>query len=108
MTQGTSALVPGMTFERYAIVRLLGQGGMGYVYEAIHPTLKKRVAIKVLNTAVAQSSDSMARFLREGEVSVRINHPHVVDVTDVGIHDGIPFIVMEFLEGEDLGTHLAR
>src|ERR1044071_3421624 len=61
-------------FGRYRIVRLLGEGGMGAVYEAIHPILKKRVAIKILLPSLAAQSDARARFLREGEAASRINH----------------------------------
>jgi serine/threonine-protein kinase len=99
-------LVEGTIFGKYRLVRLLGRGGMGAVYEATHVDLKKRVAIKVLPRAVANDPIVRARFEREGEIASRIRHPHVVDVTDVGTEDGLPYLVMEFLEGEDLGTLL--
>ena len=100
-------LAPGTTLGRYEIARLLGRGGMGAVYEAIHRDLKKRVAIKVLS-ATQVSEDSKQRFLREGEAASRIQHPNVVDVTDVGVEGGLSYLVMEFLEGEDLSNRLAR
>ncbi|MGZ3424601.1 MAG: protein kinase domain-containing protein [Polyangiales bacterium] len=99
-------LAEGTIFGKYRLVKLLGRGGMGAVYEAQHVDLKKRVAIKVLPRAVANDPVVRARFEREGEIASRIRHPHVVDVTDVGTEDGIPYLVMEFLEGEDLGTLL--
>jgi serine/threonine-protein kinase len=99
-------LAEGTIFGKYRLVRLLGRGGMGAVYEAQHVDLKKRVAIKVLPRAVANDPVVRARFEREGEIASRIRHPHVVDVTDVGTEDGLPYLVMEFLEGEDLGTLL--
>ena len=99
-------LAPGTTFGRYTIVRRLGQGGMGAVYEATHVALKKRVAIKVLHRAIAARADAPARFVREGEVAARLHHAHVVDVSDVGQHEGRPYLVMEYLEGEDLDSRL--
>jgi len=102
------ALAEGTVFGRYRIVRLLGRGGMGAVYEATHVDLKKRVALKTLPKSVAADPLVIARFVREGELASKIRHPHVVDVTDVGVEDGIPYLVMEFLEGEDLGSLLDR
>jgi serine/threonine-protein kinase len=93
---------------QYEIVRLLGEGGMGAVYEARHATLKKRVAIKTMLPSMAAIPEAVTRFLREGEAASRIRHPHVVDVTDVGTQNGVPYLVMEFLEGEDLAAHIGR
>ena len=104
---GEETLAPGTILGRYEIARLLGRGGMGAVYEAVHRDLKKRVAIKVLS-ATQVSEDSKQRFLREGEAASRIQHPNVVDVTDVGVEGGLSYLVMEFLEGEDLSSRLAR
>ena len=101
-------LRPGTTLGRYEIKRLLGQGGMGRVYEAEHRELKKRVAIKALLPALAASDDSRQRFLREGEAASRIRHPHVVDVTDVGSEGSVIYLVMEYLEGEDLSRLIER
>src|SRR5882724_3867590 len=95
-------------FGRYRIVRLLGEGGMGAVYEAVHPILKKRVAIKTLLPSLAAQPDARARFLREGEAASRINHPNVVAVHDVGTEGVTPFLVMEFLEGETLDALIQR
>src|SRR5688572_22810732 len=75
---------------------------MGAVYEGLHVELKKRVAIKTLHPELALRKTARQRFLREGEAASRIRHPHVVDVTDVDTHDGMPYLVMEFLEGLDL------
>jgi eukaryotic-like serine/threonine-protein kinase len=101
-------LRPGTMLGRYEIKRLLGQGGMGRVYEAEHRELKKRVAIKALLPALAASEDARQRFLREGEAASRIRHPHVVDVTDVGSEGSVIFLVMEYLEGEDLSHLIER
>jgi serine/threonine-protein kinase len=101
-------LSAGQVFGRYQIIRVIGEGGMGAVYEAIHTGLKKRVAIKTLLPSIAQNPDAQARFLREGEAASRMNHPNVVDVTDVGSEDGIPYLVMEYLEGENLADLIDR
>jgi serine/threonine protein kinase len=81
---GFDALPSGTMLGRYEIRRLIGRGGMGSVYEALHRDLKKRVAIKMLLPTLAANPDAKTRFLREGEAASRIRHPHVVDVTDVG------------------------
>jgi serine/threonine-protein kinase len=101
-------LSDGQDFGRYRIVRMLGEGGMGAVYEAVHVGLKKRFAIKTLLPSISRNAEAQTRFLREGEAASRINHPNVVDVTDVGTQDGIPYLVMEFLEGETLADLMAR
>jgi len=104
---GADRLKDGQAFGRYQIVRLIGEGGMGSVYEAIHIGLKKRFAIKTLLASLAQVEEARLRFLREGEAAATINHPNVVAVTDVGTEGGVPYLVMEYLEGETLGDLLA-
>lgn len=101
-------LPSGTRFGSYEIVRAIGAGGMGAVYEALHTGLKKRVALKTLHAAVSGNEEVMARFLREGEAASRIRHPNVVDVTDLGVQDGTPFLVMEYLEGESLSRLIIR
>lgn len=101
-------LKPGATIGRYEITRAIGAGGMGAVFEATHSDLKKRVAIKVLLPEMASNPELRTRFIREGEASARIRHPHVVDVYDVGYQDGIAFLVMEYLEGGDLSALLKK
>ncbi len=89
-------------------MRLIAEGGMSEVYEAIHIGLKKRVALKALSPQLAEDADARARFIAEAEFASRIHHPHVVDVTDVGIVDGLPYLVMELLHGENLRSLYAR
>ncbi|MBL8719549.1 MAG: protein kinase [Myxococcales bacterium] len=101
-------LEPNSLFGKYRIVRLIGKGGMGAVYEAVHTDLDKRIALKILPQSVSSDPLVHARFVREGQLASRIRHPNVVDVTDVGVADSTPYMVMEFLEGEDLGTLLDR
>jgi serine/threonine protein kinase len=102
------ALAPGTMLGRYEVRRQIGRGGMGAVYEAVHRDLKKRVALKVLSVALAANEEAKQRFLREGEAASRIRHPHVVDVTDVGTDGALTYLVMEFLEGEDLSRRISR
>ena len=99
---------PGTVFGRYTIARKLGVGGMGAVYEAVHGDLRKRVALKTLHPEIARSPAMRARFLQEGMAASSIRHPHVVDVSDVGLEAGIPYLVMEYLEGESLAARVAR
>ena len=64
--------------------------------------LRKRVALKTLRQSLAKSGEARVRFIREGETASRLRHPNVVDITDVGDAEGVPFLVMELLEGESL------
>ena len=87
----------------YEVIRLLGEGGMGAVYESTHLRLNKRVAIKVMARDLASNEEALARFRREAEVTSRLGHPHLVNVMDFGATDsGEPYLVMEYLDGEDL------
>ncbi len=101
-------LQPGRLLGQYQLVRPLGAGGMGAVFEAVHTGLGKAVAIKTLTPALLQDPESETRFLREAEAASRLQHPHVVDVTDFGSDGGVIYLVMELLRGEDLGSLLAR
>lgn len=99
------ALVDG----KYRIVRELGRGGMGVVYEAAHEQIRRRVALKVLHPEVAASPDAVARFQQEARAAARIGSGHIADVLDLGtLPDGRPYLVMELLEGESLAARLAR
>ena len=101
-------LSPGARLGKYEIGRRLGAGGMGAVYEAVHAEIGKRVAIKVLSLAVAAIPEARARFLREAQLTSKVRHPHAVDVTDMGTEGDQTFLVMELLDGEDLGARLER
>jgi serine/threonine protein kinase len=108
---GTSELLllpAGSTFGNYVVHECIGQGAMGNVYRAEHALLEKAVALKVLDSSLLQSTDARQRFLREGQAAAAIKHPNVVDITDVGVFEGTPYLVMELLEGEDLQIHLQR
>jgi eukaryotic-like serine/threonine-protein kinase len=94
---------------KYRIERVIGQGGMGIVVAARHTDLGQRVAIKLLLPAQAADADVVERFLREARASARLKSEHAVKVIDVGARpNGSPYIVMEILEGEDLGAVVDR
>jgi serine/threonine protein kinase len=102
-------LRPGHLIDgRYRVVRKLGSGGMGQVVEALHLELDRVVAVKVLHTAWAKDEDSAKRFVREARVVATLTNEHVVRIFDLGrTPDGAPYIVMERLDGKDLGALLA-
>ncbi|MEZ4389502.1 MAG: serine/threonine-protein kinase [Polyangiales bacterium] len=94
--------------DDYRVLRCIGVGGMGSVYEAEHMGLGRRVALKTLNPEYAQDEDVRGRFLREGVAVARVRHPNIVGVSHVGTADGITYLVMDLLEGEDLADRLER
>jgi len=88
---------------KYRIIRLLGEGGMGAVYEGHNTRIERRVAIKVLHGNVAQNLDAVRRFEREAQAAGRIGSKHIVEVLDLGdLPGGDRYMVMEFLDGQDL------
>jgi eukaryotic-like serine/threonine-protein kinase len=88
---------------KYRVERVLGSGGMGLVLEAMHLELEQRVAIKLLLPHVAHSPESVERFLREARYAAKIKSEHVVRILDVArLDSGSPYIVMEYLDGQDL------
>lgn len=96
-------------FERYEILRLAGRGGMGAVYEARHRKLGKRVAVKLLPPECGLDPKSSQRFEAEGKLLASLHHPGVVSVYDSGeTKSGSPYIVMEYVEGEDLAARMKR
>ncbi len=92
---------PGFRFDRYEITEQIGEGGMGAVWKARHLKLQKFVVIKTLKADLAKSEQARGRFLREGEAASKIRHPNVVEIFDVGELNDVPYLVMEFLEGND-------
>jgi eukaryotic-like serine/threonine-protein kinase len=94
---------------KYRILRSIGEGGMGHVFEAAHVRMGHRVAIKVLKPSASQSPEVMTRFDREARAAGRLRGRHVARVIDVdATPDRLPYMVMEFLEGRDLQTELDR
>jgi eukaryotic-like serine/threonine-protein kinase len=106
--EASGTLPAGFEFGAYMIGACIGRGGMARVYRAEHRALRKPVALKVMDGALLQRTDWRRRFLREGQAAAAVKHPNVVDITDVGVWQGRPYLVMEFLEGEDLEQYLSR
>lgn len=104
----TPEISSGTRFGPHEIVRPIAEGGMAVVYEARHVELEKRVALKVMRGAYAAVPELVERFLLEARMASRLQHPHVIGVSDVGVSDGRPFMAIDYLEGEDLATLLER
>ena len=99
----------GLVADKYRVERVIGVGGMGVVVAAQHVELDERVALKFLKEEAAAKPELVERFLREARAATRIKSEHVVRVMDVGrLENGLPFLVMEYLDGSDLGETLAR
>ncbi len=116
ITQQTSAIAlrdydigPGTKLGEYQLEHKLGQGGMGVVYEAVHPLIGKRAAIKILKKELCADPGSLERFVDEARVVNQIGHPNIVDVFAFGeMPDGRSYFVMELLKGETLRARIAR
>jgi serine/threonine-protein kinase len=101
--------VIGHRVNNYELTRLLGEGGMGAVYLAEHPLLGRKAAVKVLKPEFASNTDLVQRFLNEARAANAIHHPNIIDIIDVGLlPEGVPYMMMEFLEGESLSSRLRR
>jgi serine/threonine protein kinase len=99
----------GRRFGNYTATKLLGEGGFGAVYLAEHPYVARKAAVKVLHTLMARDSELVARFFNEARAASAIRHPNIVEVFDAGLtEDGMPYILMELLEGESLKDRVAR
>ena len=103
----------GLTFKQprigdYEVLRRIGIGGTGTVFEARHVRLKQRIALKILLPRLAKDPQSTERFLREARTFARLNHPHLVHALDVGYDGEHHYLAMEYVEGENLLQVLAR
>lgn len=101
-----TTLTVGMIFGGYRILRVVGGGGMGQVYEAFDAELVRSVALKVMRPDRAADPDARDRFVRESRALAAVSNPHVVVIHHVSQHDGQPFLVMELVTGETLEAHL--
>ncbi|MBN1815249.1 MAG: protein kinase [Anaerolineae bacterium] len=90
----------------YRIVEKLGQGGMATVYKAYHPALDRYVAIKVMHPAFMEDPNFLARFQREARIVAKLDHPHIIPIYDFAEHNGHPYLVMRFIEGETLKARI--
>jgi serine/threonine protein kinase/tetratricopeptide (TPR) repeat protein len=100
-------LAAGFRLGPYEILGQIGAGGMGEVYRARDTRLGREVAIKVLPAGVSSDPDRLRRFEQEARAASALNHPNILTVHDVGTHDGAPYVVSEFLEGETLRERLS-
>src|SRR6202161_2647683 len=101
--------LPGVVMAgRYRIAGLLGRGGMGEVYRATDLTLGQAVALKFLPEAASSDDRALARFYNEVRMARQVTHPNVCRVYDIGEVAGLPFLSMEFVDGEDLASLLRR
>ena len=92
----------------YRIVEQLGQGGMATVYKAFHAALDRYVALKALHPAFGEDPNFEARFQREARLVAKLEHPHIVPVYDYAEHEGRPYLVMKFIEGDTLKARLQK
>jgi serine/threonine protein kinase len=108
-TKSQTSRVGELVGEKYRILRVIAEGGMGVVYEAQHAVVKRRFAVKFLRTDLADRRDLLTRFHREAQAAGALESENIAAAIDFGIlADGTPYIVMEHLVGESLGSLLAR
>ena len=101
-------LETGETVAGYTVVGQVGAGGMATVYKAWHERLDRHVALKLLHPSFVQDDGFLERFEREARIVARLDHPHIVPVYDYAEHNGIPFIVMKYIEGGTLKRRLIK
>jgi len=91
---------------KYEVLEIVGRGGMGVVYKAVDPAIGRLVGIKMMTGAVVNDPSLLKRFYREAQSVGKLRHPNIVTVYDLGIQEAMPYLVMEFLEGESLDVAL--
>ena len=91
-------------FGEYTLLEKLGEGGMGVVYKAQHRRMKRFVAVKMIARREIGSPEAVKRFYREVETAAKLNHPNIVQAHDASEHDGVHYLVMEYVQGKDLAT----
>ncbi|MFL6333374.1 MAG: protein kinase domain-containing protein, partial [Pyrinomonadaceae bacterium] len=101
-------LMPGKTIAHYKILSLLGAGGMGEVYLASDTRMGRQVALKLLLSSLTDDEQRVARFQQEARAALKLNHPNIVTIYEVGAAGGVQFIATELIEGETLRARLAR
>ena len=102
----TAAGLAGQTVGKYRIVEHLGRGGMAEVYKAYQPSLDRYVALKLMHAFLAADQDFISRFEREAKNVAALRHPNIVQVYDFDVQNGTPYMVMEYIEGGTLKSHL--
>ena len=102
------SFVTGENVGPFRILEQLGQGGMATVFKAYHPGLDRYVALKALHPAFMEDPNFLARFQREAKVVAKLDHPNIVPIYDFAEHEGRPYLVMKYIEGETLKAHLSK
>ncbi|HTA94896.1 MAG TPA: protein kinase, partial [Verrucomicrobiae bacterium] len=100
--------ISGTTLGNYKLIRKIAQGGMGVIYEATQINLDRKVALKILTAELATRPEFLQRFEREAKSAASLNHPGIVAVYDFGEADGRRFIIMEFIDGENLSEYISK
>jgi serine/threonine protein kinase len=101
-------LAPGTKVGRYEVIRLVGEGGMGTIYEALDARLNRKVALKILSSALKSKRKAAKRFTIEAQAAARLVHPNVVGIFDFDVECAIPYMAMEFLQGQTLAAAIER
>ena len=101
------AIEAGQHLLHYRLIEKIGEGGMGVVWKATDTTLDREVAIKVLPDAFAEDKDRLARFEREAKLLASLSHANIATIHSVHETDGVRFLAMEFVDGEDLAQRIA-
>ncbi len=94
--------------DRYHLKRIIGEGGMGIVYEGAHEKLGIKIAVKFLRADLNFSDETLHRFENEAKVAASVGHKNIVQIMDMGAHRSVPYFVMEFLEGKSLDEVIDR
>ena len=103
-TAGYKSLSPGTAIGSYTIIRLIGLGGMGAVYEAEHRRMRRKVALKMISPSALEHPEALQRFHREAQAMARLEHPNIVTAHDADQVGDINFLVMQYVDGDDLST----
>ena len=100
--------IKGLAFGEYVVLDKLGEGGMGVVLKAQHRSMKRLVAVKTISAKFLKSPDAVKRFYREVEAVAKLEHPNIVTAHDAGEHDGMHYLVMQYVDGKDLAAVLSE
>src|SRR5262249_13371566 len=107
VSAGNGSSAPSVAIPGYDIIELIDQGGMGMVYRAVQTRLQRTVAIKMM-TAHSSSVKHATRFQAEAEAVARLQHPHIVQIFEIGQADGRPYFAMEYMAGGTLAARMSR
>src|SRR6266852_5325790 len=102
------SIAAGTKLGRYEIRSKIGEGGMGEVYLAEDTQLHRKVALKILPSDLASNRDRMRRFVQEAQAAASLNHPNIAHIYEIGEHEGVHFIAMEFVDGLTLRKEIHR